>query len=345
MLWRGHSYTFFSLKTAFSIAFFAKMSRIVTRTCLHSMKIITGTAHPQLAQDIANVMGLPLCNAKVNTFPDGESFVQIEESIRGADVFIVQPTCPPTNHNLMELLVMVDAVRRASASRITAVMPFYGYARQDRKDKPRVPITSKLVANLLTAAGVDRVLTMDLHAAQIQGFFEIPVDHLYSVPVLIKHLKANYVKDMNNLVVVSPDIGGVKNAKSYANILGTELAIVAKQRISATEVNAHAVIGDVAGKDVLMVDDMTESGGTLCAAAEVLKKHGAARIFAAVSHGVLNDKARARLKDSPIERLLTSDSVPMAYGDQVDTVSIAPLMAQAIANIHNNASVTHLFEV
>lgn len=309
------------------------------------MKIITGTAHPQLAQDIANVMGLPLCNAKVNTFPDGESFVQIEESIRGADAFIVQPTCPPTNHNLMELLVMVDAIRRASASRITAVMPFYGYARQDRKDKPRVPITSKLVANLLTAAGVDRVLTMDLHAAQIQGFFEIPVDHLYSVPVLIKHLKANYVKDMNNLVVVSPDIGGVKNAKSYANILGTELAIVAKQRISATEVNAHAVIGDVAGKDVLMVDDMTESGGTLCAAAEVLKKHGAARIFAAVSHGVLNETARTRLKNSPIERLLTSDSVPMAYGDQVDTVSIAPLMAQAIANIHNNASVTHLFEV
>ena len=309
------------------------------------MKIISGTAHPQLATDIAKVLGLPLCNAKVNTFPDGESFVQIEESIRGTDVFVVQPTCPPTNHNLMELLVMVDAVRRASASRITAVMPFYGYARQDRKDKPRVPITSKLVANLLTAAGVDRVLTMDLHAAQIQGFFEIPVDHLYSVPVLIKHLKNTYVKDMNNLVVVSPDIGGVKNAKSYANILGTELAIVAKQRISATEVNAHAVIGNVEGKDVLMVDDMTESGGTLCAAAEVLKQHGAARIFAAVSHGVLNEKARTRLASSPIERLLTSDSVPMAYGDQVDTVSIAPLLAQAIANIHNNASVTHLFDV
>lgn len=309
------------------------------------MKIISGTAHPKLASDIAKVLGLPLCDAKVNTFPDGESFVQIEESIRGTDVFVVQPTCPPTNHNLMELLVMVDAIRRASASRITAVMPFYGYARQDRKDKPRVPITSKLVANLLTAAGVDRVLTMDLHAAQIQGFFEIPVDHLYSVPVLIKHLKNTYVKDMKNLVVVSPDIGGVKNAKSYANILGTELAIVAKQRISATEVNAHAVIGDVQGKDVLMVDDMTESGGTLCAAAEVLKQHGAARIFAAVSHGVLNEKARTRLASSPIERLLTSDSVPMAYGDQVDTVSIAPLLAQAIYNIHNNASVTHLFEV
>ena len=309
------------------------------------MKIISGTAHPQLAKDIAKVMGLPLCDATVNTFPDGESFVQIKESIRGADAFIVQPTCPPTNHNLMELLVMVDAVRRASASRITAVIPFYGYARQDRKDKPRVPITSKLVANLLTAAGVNRVLTMDLHAAQIQGFFEIPVDHLHSVPVLIKHLKANYVKDMNNLVVVSPDIGGVKNAKSYANILGTELAIVAKQRISATEVDAHAVIGDVKGKDVLMVDDMTESGGTLCAAAKILKEHGAARIFAGVSHGVLTDAARDRLANSSIECLLTSDSVPMAYGDRVDTVSIAPLFAQAIANIHNNASVTHLFEV
>ena len=309
------------------------------------MKIISGTAHPQLAKDIAKVMGLPLCDATVNTFPDGESFVQIKESIRGADAFIIQPTCPPTNHNLMELLVMVDAVRRASASRITAVIPFYGYARQDRKDKPRVPITSKLVANLLTAAGVNRVLTMDLHAAQIQGFFEIPVDHLHSVPVLIKHLKQHYVKDMNNLVVVSPDIGGVKNAKSYANILGTELAIVAKQRISATEVDAHAVIGNVQGKDVLMVDDMTESGGTLCAAAKILKEHGAARIFAGVSHGVLTDAARERLANSSIECLLTSDSVPMAYGDRVDTVSIAPLFAQAIANIHHNASVTHLFEV
>ncbi len=315
----------------------------LTPTC--DMKLISGTAHPSLAQEIANVMGLPLCDAAVNTFPDGESFVQIKESIRGADVFIIQPTCPPTNHNMMELLVMVDAVRRASASRITAVMPFYGYARQDRKDKPRVPITSKLVANLLTAAGVNRVLTMDLHAAQIQGFFEIPVDHLYSLPVLIKHLKEHYVKDLKNLVVVSPDIGGVKTAKNYANILGTQLAIVAKQRISATEVDAHAVIGDVDGKDVLLVDDMTESGGTLCAAAAILKEHGAARIFAGVSHAVLNEKARERLKESPIERLLTSNSVPMACGDHVDTVSIAPLFAQAIANIHNDDSVTHLFEV
>ena len=312
------------------------------------MKIISGTAHPELARDIAKSLGLPLSDTTVNTFPDGESFVQIKESIRGADTFIVQPTCPPTNHNLMELLVMVDAVRRASASRITAVMPFYGYARQDRKDKPRVPITAKLVANLLTSAGVNRVLCMDLHAAQIQGFFELPVDHLYSGPVLIKHLKQHYVKDLDTLVVVSPDIGGVKNAKSYANILGTKLAIVAKQRISATEVDAHAVIGDVEGKDVLMVDDMTESGGTLCAAAAVLKEHGAARIFAGVSHAVLNEKACARLAASPIERLLTSDSVPMAKtfgGDMVDTVSIAPLFAQAILNIHKNDSVTHLFDI
>ncbi len=309
------------------------------------MKIITGTAHPQLAQDIAKTLGMPLCETKVATFPDGESFVQIEESIRGEDVYIIQPTCPPTNHNLMELLVMVDAVRRASADRITAVLPFYGYARQDRKDKPRVPITSKLVANLLTAAGVNRVLTMDLHAAQIQGFFEIPVDHLHSAPLLIKHLQDNYVDDLSNLVVVSPDIGGVKNAKICANYLGTDLAIVAKQRISATEVDAHAVIGNVKGKDVLLIDDMTESGGTLCAAAEILKEHGAARIFAGVSHGVLNDKARARLKDSCIERLLTSDSVPMAHGEMVDTVSIAPLLAKAIMNIHNNDSVSHLFEM
>lgn len=321
------------------------MSRIDAVHFFFAMKIISGTAHPELAKSIAAEMGLPLCDATVNVFPDGESFVQINESIRGADVFIVQPTCPPTNHNLMELLVMVDAVRRASAKRITAVMPFYGYARQDRKDKPRVPITSKLVANLLTAAGVNRVLTMDLHAAQIQGFFEIPVDHLHSLPVLIKHLKEHYVHNLDNLVVVSPDIGGVKTAKNYANILGTGLAIVAKQRISATEVDAHAVIGDVAGKDVLLVDDMTESGGTLCAAASILKEHGAARIFAGVSHAVLNDKARARLANSSIECLLCSDSVPMSTGDHVDTVSIAPLFAQAISNIHNNASVTHLFEI
>lgn len=309
------------------------------------MKIISGTAHKALAEKIAAHIGIPLTNVTVNTFPDGESFVKINENIRDRDVFLIQPTCPPTNHNLMELCVMVDAARRASARRITAVMPFFGYARQDRKDQPRVPITAKLVANLLTASGVDRVLTMDLHAAQIQGFFDIPVDHLYATPVLIKHLRDNYVNDLNNLVVVSPDIGGVKMARAYSDALGTKMAIVAKHRVSATEVEASAVIGEVEGNDVLLVDDMTETAGTLCAAAKILKEHGANRIFAGVSHGVLSDLARERLSNSVIERVLTSDSVPLAYGPKVDTVSIAALMGQAIKCIHAGESVSSLFEI
>ena len=215
------------------------------------MKIISGTSHRELAERIAQSIGIELTDVTVNTFPDGESFVKINENIRGMDVFIVQPTCPPTNHNLMELCVMVDAVRRASAGRITAVIPFYGYARQDRKDQPRVPITAKLVANILTAAGVDRVVTVDLHAAQIQGFFDIPVDHLYAAPVLIRHLREHYVKDLQNLTVVSPDVGGVKMARAYAVALGAELAIVAKHRVNATQVEAMNVIGNVAGRDVV----------------------------------------------------------------------------------------------
>ena len=219
------------------------------------MKIISGTAHRELAERIAQSVGIQLTDVTVNTFPDGESFVKINENIRGRDVFLIQPTCPPTNHNIMELCVMVDAARRASAGRITAVIPFFGYARQDRKDQPRVPITAKLVANLLTAAGVDRVLTMDLHAAQIQGFFDIPVDHLYAAPVLIRHLREHYVKDLNNLVVVSPDVGGVKMARAYSDALGAELAIVAKHRFNATHVEAMNVIGEVEGRDVVLIDE------------------------------------------------------------------------------------------
>lgn len=309
------------------------------------MKIISGTAHKELAEKIASHVGMPLTNVTVNTFPDGESFVKINENIRGKDVFLIQPTCPPTNHNFMELCVMIDAAKRASAGRITAVMPFFGYARQDRKDQPRVPITAKLVANLLTASGVNRVLTMDLHAAQIQGFFDIPVDHLYATPVLVRHLKEHYVNDMEHLVVVSPDIGGVKMAKAYSTALGTQMAIVAKHRVSATEVEASAVIGHVEGRDVLLVDDMTETAGTLCAAAKILKEHGAKRIFAGVSHGVLSDLARERLSNSDIERVLTSDSVPLAHGPKVDTVSIAELMAKAILRIHAGESVSSLFEI
>ncbi len=308
------------------------------------MKLISGTAHRALAERIAQNLGQPLADVHVTAFPDGETFVKINENVRGADVFIIQPTCPPTNHNLMELLIMVDAARRASAERITAVIPFFGYARQDRKDQPRVPITAKLVANLLTAAGVHRVLTMDLHAPQIQGFFDIPVDHLYAKPALIGYLRERH-PDATNLTVVSPDVGGVKMARAYAEALGAELAIVAKHRVSATRVEAMNVIGEVEGRDVLLVDDMTETAGTLKAAAEILKRNGAKRVFAGVSHAVLGDIGRERLRDSEIEEIITTDSVPYATGEKVRAVSIAPLLAEAIHRISGGQSVTSLFEV
>jgi ribose-phosphate pyrophosphokinase len=247
------------------------------------VKIFSGSAHPELAQKIAKSMGASLGDATVSSFPDGESRVKINENIRGRDVFIVQPTCPPTNQNLMELLILIDAARRASAYRITAVIPYFGYARQDRKDQPRVPITAKLVANLLVAAGTHRVLTLDLHAQQIQGFFDIPVDHLYAAPVLIRYIRQ---KKLANLVIVSPDVGGLKLASAYAEALGATLAIVGKRRTSPTETEALHVIGDVDGKNVLMVDDLTETAGTLTSAAALLKKQGAQEIYAGVSHAV-----------------------------------------------------------
>ena len=307
------------------------------------MKIFTGTAHTKLAKDIAENLGMELTDVRVTSFPDGETFVKINENIRGQNVFLVQPTCPPTNHNLMELFIMVDAARRASAHQITAVLPFFGYARQDRKDQPRVPITAKLVANLMTAAGVNRVLTMDLHAAQLQGFFDIPVDHLYAAPVLIRYLRE---KGLNkNLVVVSPDVGGVKMARAYAESLAADLAIVAKHRVSATEVEAVNVIGDVEGRDVLLVDDMTETAGTLTAAVRILKEKSAGRIFAGVSQAVLGELAMDRLNNSEIEELICTDSVPMAVGKKITTLTVAPLLAAAIERINNGESVTGLFAI
>ena len=278
----------------------------------------------------------------MKAFPDGETFVKINENIRGQDVFIIQPTCPPTNSNLMELLITVDAAKRASAKRITAVIPFFGYARQDRKDQPRVPITAKLVANLLAAAGVNRVLTMDLHAGQIQGFFDIPVDHLYAAPVLIGYLRE---RGIENLTVVSPDVGGLKMSDAYAKALDAPLAIVGKRRISATEVEAINVIGEVKGQDVLLVDDMTETAGTLCAAAELLKEHGAGKIYAGVSHGVLGEIGNQRLIDSSIEELITTDSTPMAKGEKITVVSIAALLGEGIRRIENDESVSSLFDI
>jgi ribose-phosphate pyrophosphokinase len=307
------------------------------------VKIYCGNSNPDLAKAICRSIGIELGKADVNAFPDGETFVKIHDNVRGQDVYVIQSSCPPTNHNLMELFIMIDALRRASASRITAVMPFYGYARQDRKDQPRVPITAKLVANLLVAAGTNRVLTMDLHAQQIQGFFDIPVDHLYAAPVMYKYLHKKGLKD---LVVVSPDVGGLKMAHAFAQVMGSGLAIVAKRRKSPTETEAMMVIGEVQGKNVLLVDDLTETAGTLSAAAELLKRQGAACIIACVSHAILNDLGVQRLRNSAIDELITTDSVPhpVVEGFKMTSLSVAGLLGEAIKRIHSNSSVTSLFE-
>jgi ribose-phosphate pyrophosphokinase len=288
-------------------------------------------------------MGIEVGRSVVSAFPDGETFVKIEENVRGEDVFVVQSTSPPTNHHLMEMFIMMDALRRASASRITAVLPFYGYARQDRKDQPRVPITAKLVANLLVAAGANRVLTMDLHAQQIQGFFDIPVDHLYAAPVMYEYVRK---KRLGELVVVSPDVGGLKMAHAYSQVLEAGLAIVAKRRKNATEVESMTVIGEIRGKTILLVDDLTETAGTLTAAAALLKRKGARQICACVSHAILNEMGIERLRKSNIDELITTDTVfrPPIEGVNVTTLSVAGLLGEAIRRIHNNSSVNSLFE-
>ena len=308
------------------------------------LKILSGNSNRPLAEQICRSIGEPLGEATVTSFPDGESFVKINENVRGHDVFIIQSTCPPTNHHLMELLIMIDAARRASAARITAVMPFYGYARQDRKDQPRVPITAKLVANLLVAAGATRILTMDLHSQQIQGFFDIPVDHLYASPVFFEHFAKR--KADRTLVVCSPDVGGMKMAAAYADVLGAALGLVAKKRKNATTVEAMSVVGDVAGCDVLLVDDITETAGTLNAAAKILREHGAVKITAAVSHCILNEVAFERLKSGLIDELITTNSTPIdTRGLPITVLSIAKLLGQAIIRINSNESVTSLFQI
>jgi ribose-phosphate pyrophosphokinase len=308
------------------------------------MKVFSGSANRDLAERICKYIGIPLGEATISSFPDGETYVKIEENVRGRDVFLIQPTSPPSNEHLMELLIMVDAARRASADRITAVIPFFGYARQDRKDQPRVPITAKLIANLLYAAGVNRVLTMDLHAQQVQGFFDIPVDHLYSMPVLIKYLRPRLTR---KTTVVSPDLGGLKMASAYAQTLNAGLAIVAKQRDSATETKALYVIGDVKDSDILIVDDLTETAGTLCSAAETLKSHGALDIYAAVSHAVLVDMAIPRLQKSKIKELVTTNSTPVRQieGFSVSVQCVSELLGEGMKRIHNDESVSSLFKI
>lgn len=308
------------------------------------LKIFCGNSNPPLAKEICEYLKTPLGEADVVSFPDGESFVRIKENIRGADVFIIQSTSSPANQNLMELFIMIDAARRASANRITAVIPFYGYARQDRKDQPRVPITSKLVANLLVSAGANRILTVDLHAQQIQGFFDIPVDHLYASPVLFQYLKNI---DTENLSLFSPDVGGMKMASAYAGMLDVPLGFIAKRRVSAERVEATSLVGETEGRDILLIDDMTETAGTLCAAAELLKKNGAKRVMAAVSHGVLNERGYERIASGPIDQLITTNTTPVRQeeGLPITVLSVAELLGEGILRIHNNASVTGLFEI
>lgn len=308
------------------------------------MKIISGTGHRVLAEQIAAAAGADLCDVDITRFPDGEVFVKIVENVRGDDLFIVQSVSVNPNEYLMELLIMIDAAKRASADRITAVLPFYGYARQDRKDQPRVPITAKLVANLLVAAGADRILCVDLHAQQIQGFFDIPVDHLYGSPVIVKYLRT---LDLEDLVVVSPDAGGLKMADAYSKLLDAGIALVGKQRKSATDVEANHLVGDVKGRNTLLVDDMTSTAGTLTAAAKLLEKAGAKSIRAAVSHSLLTEQGIDRLKGSPICELVTTDTVPQREWTSfnVTVLSVADTLAEAICRIHNDQSVSSLFRV
>ena len=310
------------------------------------LKIFTGRAHPTLTDEICALLGVEPGHISLYSFSDGENYVQIEENVRGADVFVMQPTCPPVNDNLMELLIMLDALKRSSASRVTAVIPYYGYARQDRKDKPRVPITSKLVADLITAAGADRVLTLDLHASQIQGFFNIPVDHLFAAPVIVGYLKK---QELGELTIVSPDAGGVERARAYAKRLGASLAIIDKRRIAANQTEVMNIIGDVEGRDVFVVDDIIDTGGTLIHSVEALLKKGARSISASCTHAVLSGPAIDRINHSQLHQLITTNSMPTADKEQacprLVTLSIAELLAEAIKRIHNEDSVSSLFEM
>jgi ribose-phosphate pyrophosphokinase len=308
------------------------------------LKIFSGRAHPALAQEICAYLGIPLGELTLYNFSDGEDYCQIDENVRGADVFVVQPTCSPVNDHMMELLILLDAFRRSSASRLTAVMPYFGYARQDKKDKPRVPIAAKLMADLLTASGADRILTMDLHTAQIQGFFNIPVDHLFAAPVLLDAVRK---MELNDLVIVSPDVGGLTRARAIAKRLDASLAVIDKRRTGKNETEILNVVGDVEGKDVLILDDIIDTAGTLTQAEAALREQGARRTYAAAVHGVFSGPALERIAASKLERLLVTNTIPveaaMARCPRIKALSVAPLLGEAIQRIHDGASVSSLF--
>jgi ribose-phosphate pyrophosphokinase len=309
------------------------------------LKIFSGSAHRALTEEIAEFLGVPLGHARLQRFPDTEVSFQIDENIRGADVFIVQPTCADVDRHILELCVMIDAFKRSSASRITAVIPYYGYARQDRKDKPRVPISAKLMANLLSAAGANRVLTMDLHKAQIQGFFDIPVDHLFAAPVIIDYLSRLEAED---LTIVSPDAGGAERARAYAKRLDAELAIIDKRRTEDGTAEVMNVIGDVGGRTCILQDDIIDTAGTIVKAANALKANGAARVFACAVHGVLSGPAIERLEAAPIDQVIITNTIPLMTErarccTKVKQLSVARLLGQAIRSIHEETSVSSLF--
>ena len=310
-----------------------------------NLKLFAGRSNPILAQRISDYLGVALGRVKIAPFPDGELLIKLEEDVRGRDVFIIQPTCEPVNESLIELLIFIDCARRASAERITAIMPYFGYARQDRKDEGRVPITAKLTANLIATAGADRVLTMDLHAAQVQGFFDIPVDNMLAEPVLSRYYAD---RDLEDLILVSPDVGNTKVTRVYARRLGGEIAVIDKRRVSGTEVSADNIIGDVNGRTVLMMDDMLATAGTICSAAKLCRERGAKAIYVGATHAVLCGPAVERLRDAPIDEIIVTDTVrvPQEKIDgigKIKVLSVAPLLGEAIHRIHNDESVSCLF--
>jgi ribose-phosphate pyrophosphokinase len=313
---------------------------------MNDLKLFSGRANPELAQRMADYLGLPLGRITIGNFPDGEISCKIEEDVRGRDVFLIQPTCAPVNENLMELLIMIDSFKRASAERITAVVPYFGYARQDRKDEGRVPITAKLVANLITRAGVGRVLTMDLHAAQIQGFFDIPVDHLYAAPVIDDYFRSLSLGE-NNFVVVSPDEGAIKRVLRHVAQLNGELAIVDKRRTGGTSTRQANLIGaPIEGKVALIFDDMISTGSSICGAAEMVAKGGAREIYLAATHGILCGNATERLSRAPVKQIVITDTIPLTPERRLPNIhvlSVAPLLGEAVKRIHRNESVSRLF--
>jgi ribose-phosphate pyrophosphokinase len=308
------------------------------------ISLISGSAHRGLSEEVSACLDIPLCEASITTFSDGETSVRVEENVRGSDVFVIQPTCTPVNHNIMELLIIMDALKRASAGRVTPVIPYYGYGRQDRKVQPRVPISSKLVADLLTVAGSDRILTVDLHAGQIQGFFDIPVDHLYASPVIYDYLKQC---DFTDLVVVSPDAGGVERARAFAKRLDASLAIIDKRREKANVSEVMHVIGDVKGRDALLLDDMIDTAGTIVQGAAALKKQGAHKVLATCSHAVLSGPAIERINDSVLEEVIVTNTIPLDTKKErckkLTVLSIASILAEAIKRIHEESSISSLF--